>query len=136
MTLPAVILPKLSKLIPMLSTDQDGELVAAARAIGRALQGVGLDFHDLAHAFDTPRIVERVVYRDRPVPTKPADAPPETWGELAQWLKIRSRKLQQHEADFIRDMAAQAWISREPSEKQKNWMRSLYSKLMRSESGS
>lgn len=41
---------KISKLLPMLSSDQDGEVVAAARAIGRALKAAKADWHDLAKA--------------------------------------------------------------------------------------
>jgi hypothetical protein len=39
---------KLAKLIRMLSSDVDGEALAAARAIVRDLKKVGLDIHDLA----------------------------------------------------------------------------------------
>lgn len=41
---------KLSKLIPRLSTDQDGEIVGTVLAIGRVLKSESLDFHDLANA--------------------------------------------------------------------------------------
>jgi hypothetical protein len=39
---------KLEKLIKMLSSDKDGEVVAAARAIQRTLNGSGSDVHELA----------------------------------------------------------------------------------------
>lgn len=39
---------KLKKLIPLLGSDQDGEALGAARAIGRTLDAAGLDFHALA----------------------------------------------------------------------------------------
>lgn len=42
--------PKLKKLIPLLSSDQDGEVVAAVRALGRTLKAAGSDFHTLAEA--------------------------------------------------------------------------------------
>ena len=38
---------RLAKLIPLLASDKDGEVVAAARAIERALGAVGKDHHDL-----------------------------------------------------------------------------------------
>lgn len=41
---------KLAKLIPMLSSPMDGEVVAAARAIEKSLKGAGLDWHDLVNA--------------------------------------------------------------------------------------
>lgn len=40
--------PKLPQLVRLLASDHDGEVVAAARAIGRALDSAGLSFHDLA----------------------------------------------------------------------------------------
>ncbi len=45
--LPAIA-QRLAKLVPVLGSDQPGEVVAAADAIGRALRGAGLDWHDLA----------------------------------------------------------------------------------------
>ncbi len=44
------IRPKLSKLIPRLSSDSDGEVVATVRAIDRTLKAAGLSFHDLTAA--------------------------------------------------------------------------------------
>lgn len=41
-------LERIQKLIPMLSSGNDGEVVAAARALGRALVNEGFDYHDLA----------------------------------------------------------------------------------------
>lgn len=39
---------RLKKLVLMLSSDQDGEVISAARAIGRNLKETGLDWHWLA----------------------------------------------------------------------------------------
>ena len=39
---------RLRKLLPLLASDQDGEVIGAARAIGRTLKGCGSDFHALA----------------------------------------------------------------------------------------
>lgn len=47
-----VPLPKLRKLVPLLGSDKPGEVVAAASAIGRALRGADLDWHDLADAIE------------------------------------------------------------------------------------
>lgn len=58
--LPRDLTHKLTKLLPMLASDQDGEVAGAARAIGRALSAENLDFHDLArvlaaHTASDPR---------------------------------------------------------------------------------
>lgn len=44
------ITPKLAKIIPMLSSPNDGEVVNTARAIERTLKSAGLDWHDFAKA--------------------------------------------------------------------------------------
>jgi hypothetical protein len=41
------------KLLPLLASEHDGEVVAAARAIGRTLAAAGLDWHALANAIQT-----------------------------------------------------------------------------------
>ena len=46
-SLPAIG-PRLAKLLPLLSSDQPGEVVATARAIGLILKRGGMDWHDLA----------------------------------------------------------------------------------------
>jgi hypothetical protein len=45
---------KVSKLIPLLASDHDAEIVATARAIGRTLSGAGLSFHELAAVLAAP----------------------------------------------------------------------------------
>ena len=50
MTTLAPVLSRVSKLVALLSSGHDGEVVAAVRAIGRTLGSAGLSFHDLAAA--------------------------------------------------------------------------------------
>ena len=54
MTALATIAPRLRKLLLMLSSSADGEVVGAARAIGRALRGAGADWHALAGLLTEP----------------------------------------------------------------------------------
>ena len=120
----APVAPKLAKLIPLLSSDKDGEVVATARAIGRTLKNAGLDFHTLAHAIDAePKVV--VIYRDRSAP-----AEPDTWGALARWCRDNDRGvLGSKEREFVRDIAPRLICDGEPSEKQAAWLRAIYAKL-------
>ena len=46
--------PALAKLIRLLASDVDGEVLAAVRALGRALKASGSDFHDLAGLVEAP----------------------------------------------------------------------------------
>jgi hypothetical protein len=80
MNLPAPIASKISKLLPLLASDKDGEVLGAARAIHRTLQSAGSDLHDLAARLS----------RDNapPDPELDADPPPQAqkpppWGKPA-----------------------------------------------------
>jgi len=53
LVIPAAVTPKIMKLLPLLASEHDGEVVAAARAIGRTLAATGLDWHALADAIQT-----------------------------------------------------------------------------------
>lgn len=44
---------RLRKLLPMLATNHDGEILATVRAISGALASEGFDFHDLAASLST-----------------------------------------------------------------------------------
>jgi hypothetical protein len=50
----AVTLASVAKLLPLLGSDQDGEVLATVRAIARKLRAAGLDLNDLAQALTAP----------------------------------------------------------------------------------
>ena len=75
--IPAETAQKLAKLLPLLASDNDGETLATARAIVRALQGAELDLHDLARAVAPPVHSDRhpywdAIYTGSPLPTAEA----------------------------------------------------------------
>jgi hypothetical protein len=103
---------KVVKLIPMLGSDHDGEVVASAWAIGRSLKSSGRDWHDLAAAAET---MAKPGARPKPVgqPWRRVDEPAPLWGELSApgrkaWLRAMHRScwLSTWEADFIADICA------------------------------
>ncbi|GEO82596.1 hypothetical protein [Pararhodospirillum oryzae] len=49
------VAPKLQKLLPLLGSDKDGEVLATVAAIRRTLDGAGANLHDLARALAAPR---------------------------------------------------------------------------------
>ena len=120
------VAPKLIKLIPLLSSDKPGEVVATADAIRRTLQSVGADFHDLARALvvlPAPREMRRV-------------REPESWLDLIDAcldfeLEFESAGLTARDIDFLEDM--RSWVRRrkEPSEKQAAWLRGCWDKVTR-----
>jgi hypothetical protein len=76
---------RLSKLIPRLATDADGEVLATVRAIRAALQSESLDLHDLAASIAKSKILS--------VPRAPQIAPAPTWDALTHlerrgWMKV------------------------------------------------
>ena len=140
----APISPKLGKLIALLSSDKDGEIVAAVRAIGRVLKDAGADWHDLANAVSRPLPPATVNYRDAPQrPPARAYGGAPTWGRLTREQKLHwldrlpdADWLSPWEHEFTASIRAQlqGWCPRDVSPKQraildrmlaKSWERGL-----------
>lgn len=64
--LPSVA-PKLAKLLPLLASDRDGEVLGAVVAIRRTLATAGLDLHDLASAMTVDRAPRSIPERGAPM---------------------------------------------------------------------
>lgn len=135
MTSLAPVSAKLEKLIPMLSSDRDGEVVAAVRAIGRTLQSAGADWHDLAKAVrGLPRAAPCADQPKRqPRPRHTSSAPP-TWesmkrGARLKWidLLLRSGRLTEWEANFAASLRQKAANDCPISERQAGVLDSLIS---------
>jgi hypothetical protein len=106
--------PRLSKLIPRLASNHDGEVVATVAAIRRTLEVDGLDLHDLAEAIGNPVIVYR---------TEPARADPSRSHQMDARRCLQSGiAWKPKEAQFLRQMAEQL---RRPTQKQRDWLDGL-----------
>jgi hypothetical protein len=105
----ATIAPRLRKLVLMLSSSHDGEVVGAARAIGRALADAGTDWHQFADA------IIRVDH-----------LPNDNWRAMAQFCRGQAHRLTPREFDFINNIAMRGC---EPSEKQWKWLRAIFARL-------
>ncbi len=92
----------------MLSSDHDGEVIGAARAIGRTLQDAGADWHALADAISFPKV------------SYAKHLPPDDWRHMARACRMRAHRLSPREFDFINNVAMEQW---EPTEKQVSWLR-------------
>jgi hypothetical protein len=133
---------KLGKLLKLLSSPRDGEVVAAARAILRTLQGAGADIHELAARVeggklsqaDMQRIYDQA-YRDgrdaaaADVGFESVDPP--SFYEMAQEIEHKDDgRLSEKEREFVADMVR--WCARrEPSEKQAKWLHAIYCRIGR-----
>jgi hypothetical protein len=141
-------LPKIAKkvapIIRMLASNQDGDVLNAARALDRVLKSAGADFHALADHVarqDDSRLSEAemrklydVGYRDGKRAAENAQ-PTAAWHDvgtplhkLALFCQQRSDRLRQNEREFIDDMTSlTVWHAL--SERQEKWLRSIYHKL-------
>jgi hypothetical protein len=141
----APIAGKVGSLIRLLASDREGEVVAAARALGRTLKAHGADFHVLAdrveHANGSGKIGEadmRKLYdagfaAGIAAAEKQNDvgdgfnnldgtATPEA---MAAWCRRRRDQLNEREQKFISSVSAHI-VWREPTEKQAKWLRSIF----------
>ena len=123
---------KLQKLIKMLSSTNDGEVIAAARAIMRTLEAEGADIHALAERLEGRKLSQSEMQRiyDKAFTDGKKAAAANTgfsdvngsggpsFHEMACEIQDKENgRLSEKERDFVEDMVR--WCARrEPSEKQ------------------
>jgi hypothetical protein len=128
---------KLGKLLKLLSSSRDGEVLNAAHAILRTLESAGTDIHELAERVERGKLskadVQKIygaAYQDAKKATEQTqgtdfhnvDGP--SWHEMAVECSNRDN-WSPREREFIDDMVR--WTARrEPSEKQGKWLHILY----------
>jgi hypothetical protein len=104
MTPPAI----LQKLVPLLASDNDGEVVATVHAIRRALKAAGLDLHDLAKHLFAPAASGG--HRQRQQQRQQSSHRPEPDPELMRALRrinaalAEGLRLSEWEAGFFADI--------------------------------
>jgi hypothetical protein len=141
--MPAPIVNKLTSLIRMLSSDHDGEVIAAARAITRTLKSADLDIHALAERIGgiSEAGMKRLYDAGYDAGTRAAENNQHhghvdfyntdgttSWHDIALFCQRRADRLRDKERDFVNDMMAQT-VWREPTEKQEKWLKSIYYRL-------
>jgi hypothetical protein len=116
---------KLGKLLRMLSSDKDGEALAATAAIKRTLAAEGSDIHSLADALCKPAPPP-----PRPEPQRPPPKDDPDWHGIACECEAHSERLTEREQEFVSDMVA--WkLRKAPTEKQQSWLLSIYGRVRR-----
>jgi hypothetical protein len=129
---------KLGKLLKLLSSPRDGEVLNAARAILRTLEGAGTDIHELATRIEGGKLSEadvREIYDAAYQDGKQAQAAEQadefhnvgpSWHDMAIECRDHDNgRLTPREREFVEDMVR--WTARrEPSEKQGKWLHMLY----------
>lgn len=112
---------RLAKLLLMLSSDRDGEVVGAARAIGRTLRSAGTDWHDFAARLLPTRARPR--QPDDPNPFGPGR---NRWRGMREFCRERDAQLRPRERDFVNSLGT--WHGA-LTEKQFDWLTAIYQRL-------
>jgi len=120
----AVVAPRIGQLIRLLGSDQDGEVVAAARALGRTLTSVGADFHTLADSIERSAHISAVVGNSYNEPAATRGC--EDHRAIARWLLDSGARLSPKEWSFVADMAKRFGTL---SERQEAWLRAIYERV-------
>lgn len=119
----AQIAERLGPLIGKLGSPHDGEVVSAARALGRILDKQGFTFNDMSIAL-LAEPVTRIIYRN------PEPEPAANWREIADWCADRPEWLSDKEADFIKNMLCTlSWPGTEPTPKQAKWLQDIWVRI-------
>jgi hypothetical protein len=108
--------PKLGKLLLLLSSNRDGEVIAAARAIDKVLRGAGCDWHDL---------ITTVL-----PPATQSGSYPRSERSAIEWCFYHLHLLSSRDAHFIKGLKQQ-WTSL--TDKQRAWLRDIVVRLERVE---
>lgn len=125
------VAPRLSKLIPRLATDHDGEVLATVAAIRRTLEGAGLDLHALAAVLSDPSPAPRPK-APRRAPRKKKSKAPDPMAEVAIWCRDNEAgRLNPREREFIHDMIERLHLWGDLTEKQAAWLHVIHAKLQR-----
>jgi hypothetical protein len=103
---------RLAKLLLMLSSERDGEVVSAARAIGRSLRGAGTDWHGFA-----ARLSGHSHNRST-----------SNWQAMQRYCLRHPALLRSRELQFVTGL--NDWRG-ELTEKQFAWLSAIYSRLRR-----
>ena len=131
--------------VRMLSSDKDGDVIAAAHALKRILKSAGTDIHGLAHGIENlgksteisndqmkkvwdaaVRHTENRLHGADDFIS--ADGKP-TWQSVALYCQRNKHRLDTKHHDFIDKVAAQTVYGREPTEKMHKYLFSLFLRL-------
>jgi hypothetical protein len=116
----APIADRLGKLMRLLASNRDGEVVAAVRGLMRTLTAAGADIHALAN------LVERGAVKSTTANPDAVD-----WHAIAIECLEASWVFSERERDFVEGMVDLTKIGGEPSERQAVWLRKIYARRRR-----
>jgi len=143
------IADKLKRFIRLLSSNVDGEVVAAVRALNRTLKGAKLDIHVLDDSISQANGKEYTeaqllkareigIAEGRHLEREEQGAPvfhnvnlddEPTWHDIALECAAHPNQLHEREKQFVKDMVHHTVRGGEPTEKQASWLRKIYARV-------
>jgi hypothetical protein len=134
---------KLGKLLRLLSSDCDGEILATVHAIKRTLESERLDLHALAETIESANGVrkfseaEALEIFQRGVRKGRDEAEAEhgfhdverrepDWHDIACTCAASPQRLRPNECEFVEDMVRRTVHGGDLSEKQEKWLRDIF----------
>jgi hypothetical protein len=117
------IAPRLKKLLLMLSSSHDGEVVAAARKIDSALRDSGHDWHALANV-----LTESPKARPQQPPPRDPDPAADDWRAIREFCLAHMHLVRAREYEFLVSLGN--WHGN-LTEKQFAWLSSIYTRVRR-----
>ena len=131
---------KLGKLLRLLSSEHDGEMLATVQTLRRALQGAGGDFHTLAETIDKSGAISEAAMRKlydagfeagqratESTGFHNMDTAP-SWHKIACHCRDQRKARDEREQKFVEDMCRRTVHGGKLSEKQQSWLRKIYAR--------
>ena len=118
----------MAKLIRLLASDVDGEVLAAVRALGRTLKAGGCDIHDLAGLVEAPAIAPST-HPEAGFYDQFDDDDDETeWRFMLDTCTAHVERFTSKEQQLFQTL--QHWRGT-PTEQQLSWLRALFERVRR-----
>ena len=109
---------KIGKMLGMLGSEYDGEIVAAARQIGRLLASQKMTFADLVQAFNGSQKTSKNVRA----------SPQDQVMAMVDAILENEMLMRDHELRFVKDFEARLYAGYKFTDKQIKWFHFLYAK--------
>lgn len=126
---------KIAKFVRLLGSDNDQEVVTAAKMMTRALAKSGMNLSDLGNVLEQlPKIIAMVNSGANVPPPKPEpkrEHTIDTVGDAVRYAYGMREKLLPREKEFIESVTAQFDRGKTLTQKQIDWLKIIAQKLMR-----
>ncbi|MGO9049929.1 MAG: hypothetical protein ACLP19_17095 [Xanthobacteraceae bacterium] len=128
-TIDTQIAERLKRLLLMLSSNHDGEVIAAAKAVDRTLKAADHDWHDLVENLTSPSPAPYARRRSEP-PRRDSSDEIKTWRAMHAFCLQHQDRLRPREAIFVAGL--KDWRGN-PTIKQMKWLTDIYNRLKATE---